>query len=53
MQNYEMRWYVTFYDERDQQLDRVQVGLGKIAIPLDAMYMTFVSELKPGSGGGI
>lgn len=48
-----MRWYVTFYDERNQQLDRRQVGQGKIAIPLDAQYMTFDSELKPSGGGGL
>lgn len=51
MHSYEMRWYATFWDERDQQLDRVQIGNGKVPIPLDAMYMTVDAELKSSSGG--
>jgi len=48
VQEYEMRWYATFWDERGDQLERVQVGQGKIAIPLLATYMTFDAEIRRG-----
>ena len=52
LHSYEMHWYVTFYDEHGQQLDRRQIGQEKTAIPLDAMYMTFDAELKLVAGAG-
>lgn len=50
MQSYVIKWYATFYDERGDQLDRVHVGDGKIAIPLLATYMKFDAEVKSVSG---
>lgn len=43
---YQMRPFVTFYDERGETLDRVLLVPGKMAIPLQAMYLTWEMEVR-------
>lgn len=52
VQEYEMRPYVTFYDERGDVLDKVLLVPGKIAIPLQAMYLTWEMDVRRAGGSG-
>lgn len=46
VQEYVMRPYVTFYDERGDVLDKILLVPGKIAIPLQAMYLTWEMDVR-------
>jgi hypothetical protein len=41
-----MRPYLTFYDERGDVIDKILLTPEKVAIPLQAMYLTYEMDVR-------
>jgi hypothetical protein len=43
---YVMRPYLTFYDERGDVIDKILLTPDKVAIPLQATYLTYEMDVR-------